>query len=225
MELLTTIDDVVVKVANEKHVSQVQELELKFWGQNKFPQEGQNGLAFTHYKELFELYLQGILVAVDGQDNVLGYVSFIKLKEEDIMKPMPFYDFIPMEVHNKKGDYFYIVNHTVDENAPKGVSRLLFDNLKAIVSAKGKKGIVVIWNWDHPYLREPANAEKFWGGHGFSPQISEKHELGDTRDPEWGPVIGVDEWTPLRATGGTLLLYKPGFLPRLDDYSKIKIMR
>ncbi len=191
--------------ADETHVSQVQELEFEFWRDPFVEEWGPSGLAYNRYYNLSALWPYGIYVAVDAANRVLGYVAQERISRLDLRPGMPPYNHDPKEFHRQHGSILYIINHTVrKEAAGLGVSKALIGGLQEDVSKppiiRGDElnGIAVIWNHEHPFLKEPA---KFWGRYGFEP-------LDYTRDENWGPVKGK------RATGGTVWGWPPSYFKR-----------
>ncbi len=106
--------------------------------------------------------------------KVLGYVAVTRIRLDQIKIPaivspnLPPYDYDLSVWHDDKGEIWYIVNHTVlQSGAPKGISRFLLNELKERAFTEGRKGIAVIWNHQHPYLKDRELAQKFWGDTHF----------------------------------------------------------
>ncbi len=200
----------VRKAANQTEVQGVQAMEYKFWGPDAvYPEyhpragqkfgdvwQGDHGLAFTQYEELWRLFSEGIDIAIDiDKGDIRGYNAFVLMAESDIRKGMPGYNFDPRTVHKPDGSRLYIINHT----AP-GASDAMMAFLKEY--AAGRKMPIATPTWTeilkgketHPYL-VGERGDNFWLKNGFLP-------LEDTRDPDWRPdggptaVMTVRMWNP-----------------------------
>lgn len=185
--------DYVVLPAQWKHIPEVQTIENSMWGTVPFPEWGTNGLAYTRYDQLHALYPEGTLVTPHN-GTIIGYVGVEKIPSVRIGHNMPAYDHDPNIWHDPSGNTWYILNHSVLAIAQKlglkGVSRAIITNLIDRAQTQNMD-VAVIWNHDHPYLKPPDGAQKFWGGYGF-------RSLPDTVDENWGPVEGQ------KKTGGEI---------------------
>ena len=153
--------------AREGHLDVIQQLERGEWEEE----------SFQHFRDLYNINPEGILVAVDNNGDVLGYVAWILQNAENIeMYP---YDFDPREAHKPKGDEPYIAAHGVRKDVRgKGIGSKLIEELKERLSKTGFKKIAFTYNIN-------LGTKWYWDKLGFDP-------VDGTYDKNWSPIKGKE---------------------------------
>ena len=159
---------------SEHHIPAIQELDRTTW------KDG-----FQHYDKLYQLYPEGITVALADNGTLLGYIAAERLTGQDLTvgaasdfkRSLPPWNHDPDGWHKPYGSVLYILGHAVLPGYwRRGVSELIMPNF--MYNAENQRDIdtvAVIYHLRHPTLSNPL---KFWGNYGFRPLL-------ETYDPNW----------------------------------------